>query len=603
MKNIFTLTALCFSLVQNSFAQCPVQFSQNGPIDVCQYGNLQLSVTPGADNYEWVVNGTPVLNGTADNLMVPTSVPNTFTYQVNATFGTCTSTTNALIVTVLPQPVPPVVTSSTYCQYDIPGGLQVTGTALLWYTTQVGGVGVPTNPVPITNNPGIITYWVSQTVGGCESEREPLTITVVPIPNIANISYIDPAYPALGSITVNGLAPITTYVLHYTFNNIPVTVVITSSGSGDIILTNLSEGTYDNIYVTLNNCNSNSMGPYVLVEQNTFPGDVWPGDVNNDHYANNNDVLDLALAYGQTGTVRTGASNIWINQPSTDWGIAQTNGEDMKHADCNGDGTVDNNDQDAITLNYGMYHPKGAHVPQAKSTSLPDLYFDLTGILFTAGTTASVPIKLGTNALPMNNILGLAAKIKVENVTLDNPPTIINTTSWIGNSSNTMNFYKGVNNNQTDWALARTDHNNVSGDGTIATLVMDIPTGATGDAILYFDDVKIINSLGQEVTDYNVVDDTATIIPVTITNSNKADNKITIVPNPSANNAELQLSLSNATDLQINITDMMGKLVWSNTVHASNGSSYIVLPAHLTAGIYSIQVKGITVSALKWIKQ
>lgn len=514
MKKIFTLFVLCFLCSQHSFAQCAAQLTPTGPLTVCQYETISLSATPGADNYEWIVNGLPVMSGTADNYMVPTSVPNTFTYQVNATFGTCTVATNSVTITINPQPAPPIVDAPVFCQYTV-GNLQATGVNLLWYATQIGGVGTSITPVPNTTIPGVVTFWVSQTVNGCESERAALAYIVSP------------------------------------------------------------------------SCDS-----------------VWPGDVNYDLITDNNDALDLALYNGETGQARGTITINWSEQICQNWNATQVNGENMKHADCDGDGTVDVNvDVAAINQNYGLIHPKGIHLPQAKSTSLPDLYFDLTGITFTAGTTVNVPIKLGTNALPMNNILGIAAKIKVQNVTLDNAPTITNTTSWIGNSGNTMNFYKGVTNNQTDWALARTDHSNISGDGTIATLVMDIPAGSSGDAILYFDDVKIINNAGQEITDYNVIDDTATIVPVTINSTIKTNGNITIAPNPSQGKAELQISMVEATSLQIHITDMMGKQVCNNIFAAPKGNSNIILPSHLAAGIYSIQVRGTAAPAMKWVKQ
>lgn len=46
---------------------------------------------------------------------------------------------------------------------------------------------------------------------------------------------------------------------------------------------------------------------------------VWPGDVNYDHITDNLDALDLAIAMGATGPVRSGATIAYQPQFSWDW--------------------------------------------------------------------------------------------------------------------------------------------------------------------------------------------------------------------------------------------------------------------------------------------
>lgn len=329
----------------------------------------------------------------------------------------------------------------------------------------------------------------------------------------------------------------------------------------------------DTVWVTVNDCDS-----------------VWPGDVNWDMTADNNDALDLALAYGSTGLVRSGG-NSWTGQWGATWMSNQASGVNMKHADCNGDGTVDANDTTAIALNYGQTHLKGEHVPQAKSAANPDLYFDLTGINFVAGTTVNIPIKLGTGTIPMNNILGIAADINVSGITLNNAPTIAATTSWMGTTANLLNFTKGVSANQTDWTLARIDQTNVSGNGTIATLTMNIPTGTAGqDAILYFSNVKIIDNNGTTITNYNVVDDTAAIT-LSLPAAASALQYALVAPNPAQGNASLHISLVEATDINISISDVTGREVAQLSAKAVKGEQQIALPiSQLSAGIYNVHL-------------
>ncbi len=676
IRKLLPLLALCLSFAHHSFAQCSAQITPAGPLTVCEGDVVTLSATPGGDNYDWIVNGALVSSGTANNITVITSSPNTLNYQAVVIFGSCTTNTNNVVVTVNDKPDAPVINSNapvcagqtlSLVASTVPGGtyfwespctaistqqnwdilnvlpcfagtftitvtangctsdeaylnvsvnttpppvvyplelcqystqtLTAIGSNLLWYTVPVGGIGSPVAPSANTTIPSTITWYVSQTLNGCESERAALVVDVLPQPTppLTSLPIYSCQYDPPFQLTATGvnLMWYDPFFGQWSFNA--------------PYITNQFPGTQTySVTQTVNGCESNIA--YTQVSVSYLCDSVWPGDVNYDLIANNDDVLDLGLYYGETGQMRSTISINWSEQISQNWGIQQVNFEDMKHADCNGDGIVDVTDADAITLNYGLTHLKGTHTPQAKSTAFPDLYFDLTGINFVAGTTVNIPIKLGTSAMPMNNILCIAAKIHVTNVTLDNAPTISNATSWMGNSGNTINFTKGVSFNQTDWAYVRTDHANVSGEGTIAMLTMEIPANAPAqDAILYFDNVKMINSNGDVLTDYNVVDDTATIVPVSINSTvNAIFEKAAIVPNPSDAQADLQITLAQAADVQVTIADMTGKKVWGHSVSAVKGLQTVSLPsAQLASGVYHIMISTdrANIAPIKWIKK
>lgn len=337
------------------------------------------------------------------------------------------------------------------------------------------------------------------------------------------------------------------------------------------------------------------------------PSSVWPGDVNFDHVVDNNDALDLALGFGNTGVTRPGATNSYTAQPCTDWGTAIVTGIDMKNADCDGNGTVGYSDTVAIYNNYGLTHPKGVHTAQPKASGLPDLYFDLTAITFNAGTTVHIPIKLGTATSPMNNVMGFASQIKVSGIILANNPRVTYTTSWMGNTGNLLNFTKAVNSNQTDWAFTRIDNSNVSGSGTIATLDVDIPLNANGHAVFYFDNVKMIDNANNVITGFNLLDDTAQIVPVTVANVNGPAHALTIVPNPSTSYSVLQINLEAAAPLHIMVSDITGKTVFEANLNGRPGPQQFELPgSQLAPGIYNVKVNSDQwpgPEVLKWIRQ
>ena len=95
--------------------------------------------------------------------------------------GGCTTTGNPLssaVVNIL-NPNAPIVNSPVfYYQGDVAVPLTAIGINLLWYTTPSGGIGSPDAPIPSTAIPGTTTYYVTQTIDGCESPRALIEVMV-----------------------------------------------------------------------------------------------------------------------------------------------------------------------------------------------------------------------------------------------------------------------------------------------------------------------------------------------------------------------------------------------------------------------------------------
>ncbi|MGX5819406.1 Ig-like domain-containing protein [Chitinophaga lutea] len=77
----------------------------------------------------------------------------------------------------------PTVTDISLCEgVTNPAALTATGTDLLWYAGETGGTGDPQPPAPTTTTAGAQKYYVTQTIGGCESDRQPLEVEVLTRP-------------------------------------------------------------------------------------------------------------------------------------------------------------------------------------------------------------------------------------------------------------------------------------------------------------------------------------------------------------------------------------------------------------------------------------
>ena len=168
-----------FTLTDPPIPAAPT-INSNSP--VCEYGTLTLTAgsVPGG-SYTW--NGPNGFSSVQQNPSITNVQLNAEgNYNATVTVANCVSAPSQIFVDIIPLPAPPVTANITYCQYDISVPLTATGTALLWYTLQTGGTGTTNAPVPNTNTPGVTTYFVSQTVNGCEGPRSPIQVTVIPQP-------------------------------------------------------------------------------------------------------------------------------------------------------------------------------------------------------------------------------------------------------------------------------------------------------------------------------------------------------------------------------------------------------------------------------------
>ncbi|PRY41002.1 putative secreted protein (Por secretion system target) [Spirosoma oryzae] len=138
--------------------------------------------------------GTTASGGTFSSTAPIPDNQNSATYYVSQARGKCESSRTAISVTILSPSAPSVVSpAASYCPGQTAAPLSATastGGTLNWYgTNSTGGTSSSTATVPSTTSSG--TYYVSQTVGNCESPRASISVTVKPTPatpSVTNLS-------------------------------------------------------------------------------------------------------------------------------------------------------------------------------------------------------------------------------------------------------------------------------------------------------------------------------------------------------------------------------------------------------------------------------
>ena len=250
---------------------------------LCSGTTLNLSVnTIAGATYQW--SGPNAFNASVQN---PTRSSVTLAddgvYQVTATVSGCTSPPASVTVTIHPTPVINAITYNTpLCSggtLNLQSGTSFSG-GISWYWTGPASfnsnVANPSIPNLTTANSGTYKVVAVANTGNCASDTQQATIQVQLTPVITAVQTIDPVNcgSATGKLVLEGLVSGTTYKVDYVKGSTAQTVNLIANASGEVVINNLTAGTYSNIRVTINGCVSNDMGPYTLSDPNPPPAPV-----------------------------------------------------------------------------------------------------------------------------------------------------------------------------------------------------------------------------------------------------------------------------------------------------------------------------------------
>ena len=201
--------------------------------------------------------------------------------------------------------------------------------------------------------------------------------------------------------------------------------------------------------------------------------EVWPGDANADNIAQHIDLLSIGLGYNAAGPARLQDGTGWMSAVAPDWDSLFVDGTNYKHADCNGDGIIDAEDRTAILVNYGLEHGTPQPFVELPGTDTdPPAYIDMAAEQ-EAGASFEAPIVVGEMDQAVEDVYGIAFTVTFDPEIIDpNAIEVIYPTSWFGEPGvNTLTVHKVYEEGKIEIALTRTDHNNVSGHGTVAYII------------------------------------------------------------------------------------------------------------------------------------
>lgn len=319
---------------------------------------------------------------------------------------------------------------------------------------------------------------------------------------------------------------------------------------------------------------------------------VWPGDANNDGYADATDLFEIGINYGATGTSRDDMtidwsaklSAAWMEEDSVFWYILN----DLKWTDCDGNGTINDDDTTAVINNLGLDHPLNNLRVEAGDAPL---YLAPVDEILHVGVN-EIPIMLGDDITSIEEIYGIAFTINVESEVIDAASIKVSfDDGWMGNIGETLRLSKNFGDEQLAVnSIVRKDRINTSGNGQIGTLsivVVDNITGKTDaeETTFSFSDITAIK-LNREIVP--VISESLTMeAEVNSALNENAVSEITLYPNPANDVVYLDNNSGNIME-SITISDVTGRILL--TINNPLNNSTTIDVSSLTPGNYFIEI-------------
>jgi hypothetical protein len=350
----------------------------------------------------------------------------------------------------------------------------------------------------------------------------------------------------------------------------------------------------DQVYLNHHRCMNILGDPSIQFRSSNF--EVWPGDANDDLIANNQDLLAIGLAYGDTGAVRPNATLQWIAQDAALWDSSFVGGTNHAHADCNGDGAVNDSDTLAILQNYGLVHNKTIGLLTGNSND-PELAIESEYDTLLDSSHVNLLVRLGSVLHPADSVYGIAWSIQYDPNLVDSASVTVDFDScWVGQVGvNLLTLVRHIHGlGRIDLAITRTDHQPVSGEGIISRIgivVIDNISGKMpGDTTyaplaIFPSSARMVDPLGNDLPLQGISKEL--VIQGMISEPPLAPGiQAAVFPNPTRDEIYVQTASDSPTSLRL--YDMAGKLVMSQYFPAAAHKRLQL--SELRAGVYLLKV-------------
>ncbi|MEM9835307.1 MAG: T9SS type A sorting domain-containing protein [Bacteroidota bacterium] len=249
---------------------------------------------------------------------------------------------------------------------------------------------------------------------------------------------------------------------------------------------------------------------------------IWPGDIDNKGRVGPTDLLYLGVSFGTEGYQRPEQQLPITWSPTlmgTPWAQTFPDSTNFAYADVNGDGKTNELDVKVFRELYGRQHrreDRGMMKQPDTTSNIPLVELVPTAInTRPGGQYLSIDVLLSHPEGQVEDFYGLAFLTSFAEGTIKfgSVQTIIDTTSWAMNPGELVHGISGVDTttNQLSVAISRFDHQNISGNGKLFSLVIPV-----SDQI----NISQLDSIGLVIEALVLVDNMLNAKKVGLANSN-----------------------------------------------------------------------------------
>ncbi|MBK9272624.1 MAG: T9SS type A sorting domain-containing protein [Saprospiraceae bacterium] len=324
---------------------------------------------------------------------------------------------------------------------------------------------------------------------------------------------------------------------------------------------------------------------------------VWPGDVDFNGRVDMNDLLHVAYQMGKEGESRIFTGNEFRSHKADDWDEDLANSSiDLKHADTDGNGIINEEDLNAIDANFYKEH---SLIPDLV---LPKDEFPFEVVNLTPGAVqgewAVFEVRLGDSNDPAINLSGYAYQLDYnQNAVVDSTLEIqFYHKSWFSQNANTVNLFEKPWDGRLESGFARVGGSPSSGEGGVEIIVFIIednldPFRRDDETLkipFYFRNITKMDGDGIK----SRLEDKTFVLEINKKkNHGELDlNKLLVFPNPAKDQIMVLLNGSNEMK-SYSILGVDGRVISSNTIVQPKLENISLSNLGLADGIYLLRVE------------
>lgn len=344
------------------------------------------------------------------------------------------------------------------------------------------------------------------------------------------------------------------------------------------------------LYVTIHDATNDSCG---CIGKDC----IWQGDLNGDGRVSVTDVIALGRYISLSGPDRQDSVLTYRKGlKAENWGISQPNGQDIKHADADGDGILHHSDLQGIYDNYG----KISNLIPTEILAVKEYPFRLipNQTSLDSGDLLVLEISVGNSLVAAKQVQGLSFKLNIN-------PAIIDSSSfegefynesWLGDQNPLLQLMLQPRAGEVHAGVSRSGINPASGQGVIGKVVYIVVDEVDGfktgeERPEYLETTIVASEIQMETPDGEVF-----MIPDAYQNIriNKKqivpeprEDKLLVMPNPASEYVRLHFNGKNTIE-EYKLYDLCGQLLISTPSWKQQSAE--INTARLPAGIYVLKV-------------